>query len=67
MVSDPIFWLARVQRALCFLAPVFSRRSRVAAALRARTASGARLAASLGGPPSDVFSNALITDAETQP
>ena len=26
-----------------------------------------RLAASLGGPPSDVFTNALITDAETQP
>jgi hypothetical protein len=25
------------------------------------------LAASLGGPPSDVFTNALITDAETQP
>eukprot|EP00966_Prymnesium_polylepis_P038980 904738-Prymnesium_polylepis.1 len=25
------------------------------------------LAASLGGQPSDVFTNALITDAETQP
>ena len=28
---------------------------------------GARLAASLGGAPSDVFTYALITDAETQP
>eukprot|EP00966_Prymnesium_polylepis_P056331 1303365-Prymnesium_polylepis.1 len=26
-----------------------------------------RLAASLGGPPSDVFTNALLTDAATQP
>ena len=33
-----------------------------------RLAGGAfRLAASLGGPPSVVFTNALITDAETQP
>eukprot|EP00966_Prymnesium_polylepis_P256141 5916737-Prymnesium_polylepis.1 len=34
---------------------------------RRRVHGWARLAASLGGPPSDVFTYAFITDAETQP